>query len=183
MLIKLEKFNSNEIPKLVLWIPDKEFLLQWGGPGYSISLLNEQLLNEIKTMEDENPKSLMFSAKTIDNNEMVGHVQLLGIDRTNMSARIGRVLVGEKENRNKGIGQQMVNGILDIAFNTLHLHRVDLGVFDFNKSAIACYEKAGFIIEGKLRDCRKIDGQYWSLLNMSILEEEYMNIKKVFHET
>jgi RimJ/RimL family protein N-acetyltransferase len=93
-----------------------------------------------------------------------------------MSARIGRVLVGEMENRNKGIGLQMVNHLLEIAFNKLHLHRIDLGVFDFNKSAIACYEKAGFIIEGKFRDCRKIDEQYWSLINMSILEEEYKNI-------
>jgi RimJ/RimL family protein N-acetyltransferase len=182
-MIKLEKFKSNGIPKLVSWIPDKEFLLQWGGPGYSISLLKEQLYNEIKVMEDDDPKNLMFSAKAIENDEMIGHIQLLGIDRTNMSARIGRVLVGENGNRNKGIGLQMVNGILEIAFNRLHLHRVDLGVFDFNKGAIACYEKAGFIIEGKFRECRKIDGQYWSLLNMSILEEEYMNMKEVFHET
>jgi RimJ/RimL family protein N-acetyltransferase len=176
MQIKLEKFKSDEIPKLVSWIPDKEFLLQWGGPAYSISLIKEQLLNDVKAIEDDDPKSLMFSAKLIDNNEMIGHIQLLGIDRNNMSARIGRVLVGEMENRNKGIGLQMVNGILEIAFNKLHLHRIDLGVFDFNKSAIACYEKAGFIIEGKSRECRKIDGQYWSLINMSILEEEYKNI-------
>lgn len=177
MLIKLEKFNCNEISKLISWIPNKEFLLQWGGPSYSMSLLEEQLLNEIKTMSVENSKNIMFSAKLVSNNQMVGHIQLLGIDRKNMSARIGRVLVGEKEFRGKGIGLQMVNSILDIAFNEMNLHRIDLGVFDFNKSAIACYQKAGFIIEGKLRECRKIDGQYWSLLNMSILEEEYMNIK------
>jgi RimJ/RimL family protein N-acetyltransferase len=89
--------------------------------------------------------------------------------------RIGRVLVGDKNQRNKGIGMDMVNSVLEIAFNTLKLHRVDLGVFDFNKSAIACYEKAGFKIEGKFRDCRKMNEEYWSLINMSILEEEYRN--------
>lgn len=36
MLIKLEKFSKNEIPKLLSWIPNKEFLLQWGGSSYSI---------------------------------------------------------------------------------------------------------------------------------------------------
>ena len=177
MQIKLEKLNSNEISKLISWIPNKEFLLQWGGPAYSISLLDEQLLNEIKKMSVENPQNLMFSAKLINNDELVGHIQLLGIDRINMSARVGRVLVGEEENRNKGIGLEMINGVLEIGFKTLNLHRIDLGVFDFNKAAIACYEKAGFIIEGKFRECRKIDEQYWSLLNMSILEEEYMNRK------
>lgn len=128
-------------------------------------------------MEDESPKNLMFSAKLINTNETVGHIQLLGIDRTNMSARISRVLVGDIDNRNKGIGLQMVNSVLEITFKTLNLHRVDLGVFDFNKAAITCYEKAGFIIEGKFRECRKIDGQYWSLINMSILQDEYVNKK------
>lgn len=88
-------------------------------------LLEEQLLNEIKTMSEENPKNIMFSAKLVNNNQMVGHIQLLGIDRKNMSARIGRVLIGEKEFRGKGIGLQMVNSILDIAFNEMNLHRVD----------------------------------------------------------
>lgn len=177
MKIKLERFNYEEIPQLISWVPDKEFLLQWAGPSYTFELLDKQLRHDIDLMLENDAKSLMFSAKHIENNETVGHVQLMGIDRTNMSARIGRVIVGEKENRGKGIGFQIINAVLDIAFNELELHRVDLGVFDFNKSAIACYEKAGFIIEGKLRECRKINGQYWSLFNMSILENEYRNRK------
>ena len=32
------------------------------------------------------------------------------------------------------------------------MHRVGLGVFDFNDSAIACYERAGFRREGVLRE-------------------------------
>ena len=179
MLIKLERFSEEEIPQLITWIPDKEFLLQWGGPSYTFELLEKQLKNEIHMMLGENPKNLMYSARTVASNELVGHIQLLGIDGVNMSTRIGRVLVGEKENRNRGIGLKMINTILDIAFNKLNLHRVDLGVFDFNTPAIACYKKAGFIIEGNHRECRKINGQYWSLLNMSILEYEYRNLKTV----
>jgi len=173
MVIKLERFSFEEIPQLISWVPNKEFLLQWAGPSYTFELMEKQLGNDINTMLEDDPKSLMFSAKLIESNKTVGHVQLLNIDRTNMYARIGRVIVGEKENRSKGIGLQIINSVLDIAFNKLKLHRVDLGVFDFNKSAIACYEKAGFIIEGNFRECRKINGQYWSLLNMSILEDEY----------
>lgn len=176
MAIKLESFSHERIPQLISWIPNREFLLQWAGPSYTIELLEKQLKNDIDMMLKENSSNLMFSARLTESNEIVGHIQLLGIDRVNMSARIGRVLVGE-ENRNKGIGLQMINAILDIAFNILSLHRVDLGVFDFNTSAIACYKKAGFIIEGNFRDCRKINGQYWSLLNMSILEDEYRNLR------
>lgn len=177
MTIKLEKFSCEEIPQLISWIHNKEFLLQWAGPSYTLELLEKQLNNDINIIQEVNSSSLMFSAKLIESNKTVGHIQLLGIDRINMSARIGRVLVGELENRNKGIGLQMINAILDIAFNKLNLHRVDLGVLDFNKSAISCYKKAGFVIEGSFRECRKINEQYWSLLNMSILEGEYKNYK------
>jgi RimJ/RimL family protein N-acetyltransferase len=173
MAIKLERFKIEEIPQLISWSPNKEFLLQWAGPSYTLESMGKQLHNDINLMLGDDPKSLMFSAKLSESNETVGHVQLLNIDKVNMSARIGRVIVGGKENRGKGFGLQIINCVLDIAFNKLKLHRVDLGVFDFNKSAIACYEKAGFIIEGNFRECRKIDGQYWSLLNMSILEDEY----------
>ena len=176
MTVILEKFTYEEIPQLISWIPNKEFLLQWAGPSYTLELLENQLKNDINIMIKENSSNIMFSAKLIESNETVGHIQLLGIDKINMSARIGRVLVGGIENRNKGIGLHMINSILDIAFNKLNLHRVDLGVFDFNEPAIACYKKAGFIIEGSFRECRKIDGQYWTLINMSILEDEYRNI-------
>lgn len=177
MEVKLEKFSSKDISKVISWIPDKEFLMQWAGPSYTMEAIEKQMLNELELMEKENSKNMMFSAKTIENDELVGHIQLMGIDRINCSVRIGRVLVGDNENRGKGIGVQMLNYILDFAFNTLNMHRVDLGVFDFNKSAIICYEKAGFVAEGKFRDCRKINGEYWSLINMSILEDEYRNQK------
>jgi RimJ/RimL family protein N-acetyltransferase len=68
----------------------------------------------------------------------------------------------------------MIKEILNIAFDQLQLHRVSLGVFDFNISAITCYEKAGFIKEGLLRDSRKNDDEYWSLWEMSILENEWL---------
>ncbi len=141
MKIKLERFKYEEIPQLISWIPNKEFLLQWAGPSYAFELLERQLKNDIDIMSKENPLNLMFSAKLNERNKTVGHIQLLGIDRVNMSARIGRVLVGE-EYRNKGIGTQMINAVLDIAFHKFNLHRVDLGVFDFNESAIACYKKS-----------------------------------------
>ena len=36
-----------------------------------------------------------------------------------------KVLVGDKNVRGKGIGQQMIKQILNIAFDELHLHRVN----------------------------------------------------------
>ncbi len=77
----------------------------------------------------------------------------------------------------------MIEEILKIAFKELNLHRVSLGVFDFNYSAIACYEKAGFIKEGLLRDARKTGNEYWSLWEMSILENEWREKKQLTNQS
>ncbi len=73
----------------------------------------------------------------------------------------------------------MIKEILKVAFDKLNLHRVSLGVFDFNVSAISCYEKAGFKKEGLLRHSRKMGDEYWNLLIMSILEDEWLGTKNV----
>lgn len=51
-----------------------------------------------------------------------------------------------------------------------------LGVFDFNTPAIHCYEKVGFVKEGMLRDARKNGDNYWNLIEMGILEDEWRRI-------
>lgn len=53
------------------------------------------------------------------------------------------------------------------------LHRIELGVFAFNKSAIKSYKKIGFIKEGEKRDFRKLNGEYYNLWQMSMLESEW----------
>lgn len=45
-----------------------------------------------------------------------------------------------------GIGQEALKQIVDFGFDTLNLDIINLGVYDFNKGAIKCYEKAGFKI-------------------------------------
>jgi RimJ/RimL family protein N-acetyltransferase len=95
------------------------------------------------------------------------------IDEKNKSATLCRVLIGHPSLRGKGMGTQMVKSLLNLGFDRLELHRIDLVVFDFNRAAINCYKKAGFTIEGHLRDARRLEEQYWSLYQMSLLAPEW----------
>ena len=71
----------------------------------------------------------------------------------------------------------MVNAALEIAFVELGLHRVDLRVFDFNTPAVRCYQKAGFQIEGHLRDFRKVGEVYWSSYLMAVLAPDWLQTR------
>ena len=111
--------------------------------------------------------------------QSVGHISLGGISQKNNAARISRVLVGHTAQRGKGYCAPMIKAVLKIAFEDLNLHRVSLGVYDFNEAAIRCYQKAGLKTEGVMRDVLKWKDEYWSLMEMSILEEEWRALQNL----
>ena len=171
--IELRPFERNDFACLIGWIKSPEFLLQWAGPNFRYPLDEAQLEKYIQGSEGNQPIRRIFKAVDTRINATVGHIELNNIDLRNKSARVCRVLVGEPSLRGRGIGTQMMRRLLEIGFSQLGLHRIDLVVFDFNKAAIRCYEKLGFVKEGHLREVRRIGGEYWSLYQMSILECEW----------
>ncbi|WP_426449277.1 GNAT family N-acetyltransferase [Paenibacillus sp. S-38] len=172
-VIKLEHFERTDFAQLIEWIDSPKFLFQWGGQTFSFPLNEEQLEEYIKNSNTHAADVLIYKVVLEENKEVVGHIHLQ-IDRINEAARIGKVLVGKRNLRGQGIGQMMIKKVLHIVFEELKLHKVSLGVLEFNLSAIACYEKAGFVKEGLIRDKRRIDNEFWSVWEMSMLEKEWL---------
>jgi RimJ/RimL family protein N-acetyltransferase len=110
-----------------------------------------------------------------DSNEPVGQIGFSRIWLKTASAHVGPVIVAPQM-RGRGIGLKMMQEILHIGFDELYLHRIELVVFDFNKPAIACYEKAGFRTEGLLREVVRMGDTYWNWQAMSILASESIDL-------
>ncbi|WP_339280475.1 GNAT family protein [Lysinibacillus sp. FSL P2-0066] len=173
-MIKLEYFNPSDFKQLIHWINSPEFLIQWSGSVFNFPLDKDQLERYIEKANKENSDTFVYKAIN-ETGDVIGHISLGQIDRKNKSARVGKVLIGEDQSRGKGIGQLIVNAALEIAFKKFDLQRVSLGVFDFNKQAILCYERSGFIKEGLLRNSIKVENKFWSVWIMSILRDEWLN--------
>ncbi len=73
----------------------------------------------------------------------------------------------------KGIGSWAIHRTCGFAFETLHLHRLELDVFSFNPRAEKAYLKAGFKREGVPRDAVKDGDTYADDILMAILEDEW----------
>lgn len=172
-MIRLEYFTPDDFEQLIKWIDNEEILMNWAGGLFSFPLKPKSLEWYIEGVNDINT-SEAFVYKAIDDEtgNIIGHISLGGISKKNKAGRITRVLVDPLQ-QGKGYCRQMVTAILKIGFTDLQLHRIALGVYDFNKTAINCYKKAGLVIEGTTRDCLLFKGQWWSLVEMSILEEEW----------
>ena len=67
-----------------------------------------------------------------------------------------RIVLPESE-AGHGLGPQVIELACAHAFGELGLHRVYAYVLEPNRRALRAFEKAGFIIEGRLRDDRRQD--------------------------
>jgi RimJ/RimL family protein N-acetyltransferase len=173
MVIHLQPFERSDFGRLMAWVPTEEILMLWSGPFFKFPLDQAQLEAYYLSGQSDPPLRCIYKAVDDDNGEVIGHIELNNIDWRNLSASVSKVLLGVKNQQNKGYGTQMVNKLVVIAFTRYRLHRLELRVFDFNASAIRCYEKAGFRIEGHLHDYRKVGKVFWSSYLMALLEPDW----------
>jgi diamine N-acetyltransferase len=87
------------------------------------------------------------------------------------SAEVG-IFIGDKTEWNKGYGTEVMRLLLQHGFENLNLNRIFLRVDEHNLGGIRCYEKAGFIHEGRLRQANFHEGKYYDHLIMSVLRSE-----------
>lgn len=103
---------------------------------------------------------------------LVGEAVLNEIDEEVRRANF-RIALFQEKDFGKGYGSEATALTVDYGFTELHLHRIELEVFSINPRAKRAYEKAGFQLEGCLRDAEIIDGAYCDVLLMAMLEEDY----------
>ncbi len=170
--IELFPLTASDFETLVAWITSRKQEIMWAGRTFRFPLDHDQLQTYLNTCRGDHPKRLAFKAVDSNSHEMLGGINFHRIDWENKMGRLGLVIVSPGC-RGKGIGVQMVRQALAQGFETYGLHRIELGVFDFNVSAIRCYERSGFFREGIQRHACRYKNQYWNLVMMSMLRSEW----------
>lgn len=103
-----------------------------------------------------------------EDGEHIGEAVLNDLDEDNRSAGF-RIALGAPRWFGRGYGTEATRAVLDHAFGTAGLHRVELEVFAFNPRAQRAYEKAGFVTEGRRRDALLWEGEWVDAIVMGCL--------------
>lgn len=158
-MIELKQFDSTDFSRLINWVDSEKLLIQFAGPIFTFPLTTNQLVIYITDKS-------RFPFKVIETktDEVIGHAEIYL--SKNKSAKLCRILIGNKDNRGKRIGQAIVNELVKFSLNTLGATKIELNVFDWNTSAIKCYEKAGFIINKTKNKKAKLNNNEWTVINM-----------------
>ena len=122
----------------------------------------------LSAMADSNYAHLIISDQ--ETKTPVGHIILEGRMDASKSLQLKRIVVTEKS---RGYGRSALQAVQKLAFEEYGVHRLWLDVIETNSRARYIYRSCGFSEEGICRDALLHDGQYVSLVIMSILAEEY----------
>jgi RimJ/RimL family protein N-acetyltransferase len=99
-----------------------------------------------------------------------GFVILVGLRNQHHNVELKRIVVARK---GQGVGRACVRRLKRMAFDDLGAHRFWLDVKSNNPRARAMYESEGFKLDGVLRECLLVDGQWLSLSVYSMLRHEF----------
>jgi len=120
----------------------------------------------------EDPTRYDFAICLVDNNEVIGDLAVLEVDKVNRKAGF-RISLHNKNIINKGYGTEATKLAQKFTFEELKLNRLELEVFSHNPRGIKAYEKAGFKKEGVLRNSLYMNDRYSDEVLMGMLREEY----------
>jgi len=139
--------------------------------GTQKAFTREEIAQYIDGKRNDSSSVLLLIALR-ENDQVIGDVQIGGIDRNNRNAYI-RIAIDSSKFQGKGYGSEAMLLMLDYGFGILNLHRIELNVFAYNARAIHTYEKLGFQREGVQRQALYYNHEYHDSILMAMLADEY----------
>lgn len=110
------------------------------------------------------PTKASFAIEAGD--EVVGRLDLWGIDSFHQIANIGISI--REQSWSRGFGQEAIRLVVEYAFTYLNLRKICLQLLATDERAMACYLKAGFSEEGRLRAHNWFQGEWTDLVHMAV---------------
>ncbi len=158
--------KENQSSNYLLWL-NNQHLTKWvdGLRGKSFKQ------KEINLYIDSARKNASFHLWGIFlENKHIGNITISEYSESNNTCIFG-ILIGETSAHGKGIATNSIKALAKFCANELHIHRIQAMCYPENEASKKAFCKAGFQIEGTLRDCRVIDKKRHSLLLLSKVKQ------------
>ena len=165
-MIELRPFAEADARLLLVWVTTEEQMILWSG-----TMFTWPLTEPVLAATAISPYRSSWIGDDPQTGTPVGHISL-SVNHLHRGGRISCVLIAPSA-RGRGLGAELVDALLGVAFDELKLHRVGLGVFAHNTAAVRLYERLGFVREGVVRDYAGVNGEWWSSIEMGMLESEW----------
>jgi RimJ/RimL family protein N-acetyltransferase len=169
----LRPYVEEDFPILLAAVADPEVLRLTGTihDPQAVPDPDEEWFLQVYRVRNVQPDRLDLAVVDKASGACVGEVVLNQWDEENRSCNF-RTLIGPG-GQDRGLGTEALRLIVGYGFEQLGLHRISLEVYAFNPRARRVYEKAGFVVEGVLRESLRYGGEWVDATVMSVLDHEW----------
>jgi RimJ/RimL family protein N-acetyltransferase len=173
-IIQLRLLEREDLIKRIEWV---------NNPTISNTLMFEKPLSISKTIKwfenqllDNSKRN--FSIIHKEDEKLIGMTGLIDIDIRHLRAQF-YLTIGELDYHGKRLPDEIIPLLLEYGFVELGLNRIYLYTLNNNERARKVYTRNYFKYEGTLRSHYFCVGDYQDLQVMSIIRDEWIEIKKM----
>lgn len=169
----LRALEIEDYKTTINWRRDDEIWKMVGGQKYFVSSEYEKnwIIKAIN-----NPNELRLGICLKENDLLIGLASLVNIDLINRNGEFS-TMIGEKKYWSSGYATGALLMLLDYCFNERGMERVWGVILESNMPSQKIGLKCGGKIEGVLRNSIYKNGAFHNQILMSILRNEYLNLK------
>ena len=165
MNIELRPTTLADLPDIMGWVNDPDITHYFASMGNITPEQEEEYLKKMLASKTDRLFSIFVDE------EYAGQCSINQIYWPAKNGRLFIVLTNEFQHR--GLAQKVLAALLERAFIALGLHKVWLIVREDNAGSQFLYQRAGFSIEGTLRDEYFVNDKYYTMIRMAILDWQF----------
>lgn len=172
--VVLRKVEPNDAALLFKWYTDFETIKFM---STSLRCQHHTLENIQKDILSKDPDFEHAFMVCISNKPQP--IGLAGIDGIDTDDQRGEIyfLIGDKEERGKGLSKTIIKQVLDYAFNELKLNNVMANATVENKPSVRALESAGFRKVGVMKEYNLIGGKFFDEAFFNLTYQDYQSLK------
>ena len=164
--VNLRWLNEQDVPALFAIFSDPAVVRYWSHAPFADIAAAEALLADIHRLTGEGTLyewGIALSAT----DAVIGTCTLASIDRRHRRAEIGFALAAGAWGH--GYAAEAVARLIEHAFETLDLHRLEADVDPRNAASLRLLERLGFVREGYLRERYHVNGEVQDSVLLGLL--------------
>jgi len=152
-------------------LSDPESMKYWCDEPVSTLEAAVEVLN--KDLEsDAQGNSMCWAICLNGQDKMIGKCILFQFSQQNRRAEIGYLL--NRDYWRKGLMHQALEAVIDFAFNTLDLHRIEADVDTQNAGSLGLLRKLGFKQEGLFKERWFVYDQWQDSVMLGLLKQDWL---------
>lgn len=163
----LREFVSDDAPAVHAYASD-ERVTRYTDWGPNTTEETEEFFREALNAVSSKPRDSYLFAVTLNRGPVIGCARLGIVNKGDRVGDLGYVL--NAEYWGQGIATEATQRLLTFGFDDLGLHRIFATCHPENIGSARVLEKAGFQLEGRLREDKLVRGAYRDSLLYAILE-------------